>query len=215
MQKKDHYDRIGLVFRKHWTLRYLFDRSKEFVYRKMNPDSPWLTPQAIRYIESVLHKNFDVLEFGSGRSTIWFSKRVGSILSFEDDRQWFEFVNESIKGETSNVKYILVDKSREDYDNHFKTSIRSLPDAVIDLCLIDGCPRGLCALESIPKVKRGGFIVVDNVNWFLPSESRSPSSIRLEKDIPNEFVEFHKLTSDWNRVWTSNGVTDTLILVKP
>jgi predicted O-methyltransferase YrrM len=215
MQKRDQYDRIGLTFKKHWTFPYLIDRVKEYLYRKLNPDNPWLTPDAIEFIGNVIRKDHRVLEFGSGRSTLWFSKKCGSIISYEDDVAWYKFIHDSLQKQISDLEYTLIDKKEPYYNERFIEAIRNIPDDSIDLCLVDGCPRGLCALESVTKVRKGGYLVIDNVNWFLPSESRSPSSIKRESEIPVEFIEFYQMTKDWERVWTSNGVTDTLILIKP
>ena len=89
-------------------------------------------------------------------------------------------------------------------------------DESVDFVLIDGIHRGAVAMHVTPKVRRGGLVVIDNVNWYLPSNSRSPASRTLD-DGPAEanWETFSRMTKDWRRIWTSSDVWDTLILFKP
>lgn len=53
-----------------------------------------------------------------------------------------------------------------DYLNYsFKKYVKSIdeyPDGYFDLILVDGRARPSCILHSIPKLKSGGLLVVDN-----------------------------------------------------
>ena len=86
----------------------------------------------------------------------------------------------------------------------------------LDFALVDGMYRSACTLAVVPRLKPGGLIIVDNVNWFLPSASRAPSSRGLD-DAPltPTWEEFADAVAGWERKWTENGVTDTAIWVAP
>jgi hypothetical protein len=72
--------------------------------------------------------------------------------------------------------------------------------------------RSVCALEVIPKLRSGALLIVDNVNWFLPSKSRAPSS-RAVTDSPLSptWEQFASAVAGWELTWTENGVADTAI----
>jgi len=91
-----------------------------------------------------------------------------------------------------------------------------VPDASLDFCLVDGVYRSYCALASMPKLRVGGVLIIDNVNWFLPHTSRSPDS-RSPKAGPRDAVWFrvHDLLQGWRCIWTSSGVTDTAFYFRP
>jgi predicted O-methyltransferase YrrM len=92
---------------------------------------------------------------------------------------------------------------------------RQLTDQSLDFVLVDGVYRNHCALRCVPKVKPGGLVVIDNVNWFLPGKTQASSS-RTMNDGPLDSVwqGFPDLTRGWRRIWTTNGVWDTLIMFK-
>lgn len=75
--------------------------------------------------------------------------------------------------------------------------------------------RDKCALKVIDKLKAGGFIVIDNANWFLPSMSLSPNSKAIKQGASSqEWESFLESVSNWRKIWTTNGVTDTAIFFK-
>ena len=76
----------------HWNVRYLFDRILLSGYQLLHPGCPWFTPQAVAYLENVLTGTEVGFEWGSGKSTVWFSERVQKWFSVEHDREWYEKV---------------------------------------------------------------------------------------------------------------------------
>ena len=55
-------------------------------------EGPWIAPRAVTFIERRLDDDSVVLELGAGRSTPWFAKRAGRVVSFESDDVWAERV---------------------------------------------------------------------------------------------------------------------------
>jgi len=74
----------------HLTPRYVYYRLLDIWHQKRHPDHPWLTPQAIKILQSWLRPTDKGIEWGSGRSTIWFGRRVAHLLSIEHDTVWYE-----------------------------------------------------------------------------------------------------------------------------
>ncbi len=145
----------------------------------------WVTFRALAFIESLLTPELTVFEYGSGGSTIFYSKRVRQVISVEHDASWFSRVKTALAEErVSNCDYCLIlpqhtDKpngSPEDpeaycsSDQHYAdysfynyvTSIDSFPDQFFDLVSVDGRARPSCVSHAHRKVKIGGYLVLDN-----------------------------------------------------
>jgi len=162
------------------------------------------------------------LEFGSGRSTPWFASRIGHLTSVEHDPEWGGRVRQMLlRDGISNVDYKVVPRDAEENSQEARTAkyvqiIDSFDNNSLDFCLVDGAYREFCAMGVIPKIRPSGVLVIDNVNWYLPSHSISPNSRSLATGPKGPvWKEVETLLSDWRRIWTSSGVTDTALFFKP
>ena len=88
----------------HWTPKYIRDRIIDLHYQKHHPDLPWLTPAANVILETYLTKRDVGLEFGSGRSTLWFAKRIARLTSIEHDNDWAANVRKML--DRDNIKNV-------------------------------------------------------------------------------------------------------------
>lgn len=208
-----------MIFKGHWNVRYFINRVNEYLYRKFNPGRPWLTQDAITYLNTWLTPEKIGMEFGSGRSTIWLAERTKHLTSVESNNDWFGRISDLISQNTiRNVDYIYSEVLTIDnpLDPPYLRPLRNADDNSVDFVLVDGDYRDLGALLAISKVKSGGIIIVDNCNWFLPSITKSPSSIPVTGKCKNEIWDrFANETKNWQRKWTSNGVSDTIFFFKP
>lgn len=205
----------------HWTPRYIVDRCREAADHKLRPRDPWLTRESIGLLERLLRPTDTMIEFGSGRSTLWFAGRVSQMISIEHNVEWHKRVGQMlVDRNASNVDLRHYPRDAPESENAGNTSyvrvLEEFSDNSVDVVLVDGVYRNHCALGSIPKLKAGGLLILDNANWVLPSDSRSPTS-RLVADGPagSTWSRVSAETSGWRRIWTTSGVTDTLILFKP
>jgi hypothetical protein len=58
--------------------------------------------------------------------------------------------------------------------------------------------------------------VVDDIHWYLPSATRSPSSRRPgEGNASPLWDRLCERTAAWRRIWTSNDYSDTILFIKP
>jgi hypothetical protein len=112
---------------------------------------PWIVKEAIYKLDELLTKDMDVLEFGSGGSTLFFSKRAKSVVSFEDDAKWFNKVSRIIEDKKiTNIEYIFSDE--------VKTIDSNISDKKFHCVLIDN-----------RRIKIGGIISrADILNKALP-----------------------------------------------
>jgi hypothetical protein len=157
------------------------------LYRRLYPDTPFYTPGAIRTIKKLLNKNSRVFEWGSGKSSLWFSKRVAEYICVEHDKLWFDEVlttfNEN-KTQNAKIVYIPANKINDSYHwdkdwphykllNHPPTKpefrnymmhIDNYPDKYFDCIVVDGRERVGCMLHALSKIKSDGFIIFDDSN---------------------------------------------------
>jgi predicted O-methyltransferase YrrM len=198
---------------RHLTPRYIIARITDIAFRRRNPELPWLTPASIGMLETILTKYDIGLEFGSGRSTLWFAKRVGRMISIEHNARWYESVASRIRTQgITNVEYRFTQVSEDVYLGVFD----EFPPESFDFILIDGIKRDLCATRALDALKPGGVLILDNVNQYLPHQTRSPNS-RTPEEGPasGRWVSIWATLSTWRFVWTSSGVFDTALFFKP
>ena len=81
----------------HWTPRYIWNRLALMAYERQHPDRPWLTRAMIENLDTWLRPDDVGLEFGSGRSTIWFAQKVGHLTSVEHHPGWYAKVNDRLQ----------------------------------------------------------------------------------------------------------------------
>jgi len=145
----------------HKTPAYIIKRLKVKMDERANPKNPWLTKDAVDLLDDLLKPTDIGVEFGSGRSTKWFHARLKKLHSVEHDKSWFEKVkadNEaSIRDKSLTYNFMESVEANQAY-------IANFVDNTIDFALVDGAWRDVCALEIVPKLTRGGLLVVDNVN---------------------------------------------------
>jgi predicted O-methyltransferase YrrM len=196
-----------------WSTAYVKNRIESAWYQRKHPEAPWLTQDAVSFLRDYLKSTDRIAEFGSGRSTRFFSDRCDSVLSFEHDAEWHCSVQASLEAEgRTNVVYRL----RQ--DTAYYEEISSEADASFDAVLVDGVFRADAALQALPKLRPGGVMIIDNVNRHIPNKSRGPGSIRaFDQNDPEhqKWIKYWDITSSWRRYWTTNGVFDTLFQFAP
>lgn len=202
----------------HWSLAYITNRILWELYQRRNIDKPWLTPAANVLLDTLILPSDIGLEWGSGRSTCWFAERLEHLTSVEDNPKWYEQTKKQITDlGLVNVTYKLLMVEQEE---HVQTSayVRvcdDFEDKLFGFVLIDGSERDACAHAVISKIKRGGLLVIDNINWFLDHPTQSPSSRYGLGPVNEQWVQFEQRVAEWRMIWSSSGVTDTAIWIKP
>jgi len=202
----------------HLTPRYVVNRLLDMRYQASNPTHPWLTPDSIHLLEALIKPTDVGVEYGSGRSTQWFAKRVANLISVETSDQWFGMVSKKLDdNNVMNVDYRFVDGNtlNNDHLDDYVQAIQEQDDCSIDFALIDAVYRDHCAYHALSKIKTGGLLIIDNANRYLPCRSYAPSTLPEDAKAKTELWEkvLHELES-WRKIWTTNGVTDTAIFIK-
>lgn len=137
-------------------------------FRVLETGYPWLTLGAIMALEKILRDSkgqFNILEFGSGGSTVFFQDKCKSLLSFEDKKNWYLKVKSRITNPRVTIRY------RKFMTLLYMTA--QLPDNYYDIVLLDAFSggntyqkRGILFPKIVCKVKKGGWLIVDNYDAF-------------------------------------------------
>jgi predicted O-methyltransferase YrrM len=203
----------------HWTPRYVVNRVAWFMYERRNMDKPWLTPGATELLAELLLPSDTGLEWGSGRSTVWFAKRLKHLTSIEDNREWYKTVTKRLSEQNvTNVSYHHAPAPPEGEgarQSPYVAICSSVPDRSLGFALVDGSAREYCTTAVIPKIAPGGLLVIDNANWFFDHPTHSPGS-RMGKGPKNAtWAEAAATLSNWRSIWTTQGISDTGIWIRP
>lgn len=140
-------------------------------------DVPWWTYNAIDEVEQFLadRENARVLEYGSGASTVWLSKRVSSVISIEHHKHWYSIITEKTRN-MANVTVVLKEapplqkgmKALSQKSGFSEVDFTDYVNAVnenpgpYDMIVIDGRARVACLQVAIQHLAKNGMIVFDN-----------------------------------------------------
>jgi SAM-dependent methyltransferase len=118
---------------------------------------PWINYPLMDFIEERLTKQMNVFEYGSGLSTLYFARRVKSIVSIEHNKDWFERVRSLIRN-NKNATVIYVELNYE-----YPEAIRLAGiDKKYDLVLVDGRMRNKCVENAVDLLSPTGVIILDD-----------------------------------------------------
>jgi len=167
---------------------YVFYLAIKRKYFNRYPEMPWIPFSAINKLNAVIKSDWKVLEIGAGMSTIWLSERAEKVVSIEADLSWYNKLGAIILDRKINnidLQYKWVGKEMADFSD--------FPDNYFDLIYIDGGPREWCCISAKTKVKKGGYIYLDNSDNKSLSENGAAVLKNFVKNDQNKidlFVDF-------------------------
>ncbi len=204
--------------KRFWTPRYICDRLALAYEQQRKPDEPWWPREAARHLGEMLRRTDTCVEWGSGRSTVWLTARTRRVHSIEHDPDWFARVRDQLRAEgldPDSVRLLSSRPSGNGADPEYVRAVEQFADGEVDVFIVDGEHRGRCALAAVPKLSHGGLLLVDDAHWFLDHPTHAPHSRAGKGPADEDWRRFQELVADWRCVWSSDGVTDTAIWIKP
>lgn len=189
---------------------------------------PWINFSAIHLLKRTLRPQMRVFEYGSGGSTMFFSRRVKEVVSVEHDPVWHTKIAQAIrernrtncelhlcepiidplwagKDPSDPDAYISTDDQFRGRSFHaYATSIETHPPGAFDVVLVDGRARPSCLKHAIGKVKDGGLLMVDNAERSEYQRSYdlldNPRWKRKDFYGPGPYNQYFWQTTIWKRV---------------
>ena len=166
-----------------------------------------------------------VFEYGSGASTIYVAKLAGRLFTVEHDAAWHAMVSTALtQHRIGNCVYqlrepffdkkatfalrsdpgpvLIADPSeKENPGADFGSYIAAIdehPDHTFDLVLVDGRARHACIERALPKIKIGGYLMLDNANDLRLVDC-------LELMHPYQRTDLHGIAPGWPPArWTTS-----------
>lgn len=191
---------------------------------------PWITYGGIEFLKKKLNKRMVVYEYGSGGSTLFFAERAGQVFSCEHDPDWAFDVEKALTRQNyDNYDLTVLEPSAQDtsgtsdswssdlysspnlnyssaeqykylsFEKYVK-SIDRFPDNYFDVVLIDGRARPSCCKQALPKVKKGGHIILDNSerSWYeYGKKLLSRAGYQTDFYGPGPYNQYFWQTSVW------------------
>ena len=226
ISKSTFFVKRNLNSKKSFTFHYFFYRIARPLlkvnykfFKWLNPQSPWTSQASIKAFEKILNRNMIGFEYGSGFSTLFFSKHLKHLTSVEHNEEWFKIVKTKLKQQgINNVDYHFIPSSkaeqnsdytfykdyqltakdlviRKDYHDYF-SFVSTFNNEHFDFIIVDGRARVECCLNAIPKLKPGGLFVLDNSDR-------------------NRYKPVFRVLENWKSITTTTGLFDTTIWFKP
>ncbi|MEH1823016.1 MAG: hypothetical protein V7L31_28725 [Nostoc sp.] len=149
---------------------------------------PWYTYPAIEYIKQLDFSDKVIFEYGSGYSSIFWAERCKTMVSIEDNEEWYNKIKNRLP---KNVDYLLI--------NEKKSYINSILDYnhKFDVIIIDGSDRYECAVIAREKLSETGIIVLDNSDW----QEKASNFLRESNLIQVDMAGFGPINS---YTWTTS-----------
>ncbi len=115
----------------------------------------WYSYCCLKFLEPRLKKNFQVFEYGSGNSTLWYATEVAKVVSVEHDKKWAEFVASKLPN-NAQLFYKELQYGGEYSKMAKNTKLK------YHIIAIDGRDRINCIIESIDSLTDDGVYIFDN-----------------------------------------------------
>jgi hypothetical protein len=125
---------------------------------------PWYTYPAIDFLAQRDFQNCDVLEFGGGQSTLWWSTKGRSVLTIEEDATWFARLRSQV-GPNVSLHHIPVDRMTRTVQP-VADLIAANPVRKFDVIVVDGHLRKEVAALAFDYLAPLGAIILDNSEGY-------------------------------------------------
>jgi hypothetical protein len=125
---------------------------------------PWYTYPAIDFLAQRDFRASDVLEFGGGQSTLWWSSRARSVLTIEEDAAWCTRLRAHIGGNVT-LHHIPADPATRTIAP-IKAVLDAHPVRRFDVIVIDGHLRQEIAAMAFDYLAKDGALILDNSEGY-------------------------------------------------
>ncbi len=129
--------------------------STQTIIAEDNSPLPWVTYSFIYFIKDKLNNDMTLFEYGSGNSTLYYSKLVKVVYSVEHDKEWFDSIKNDVESNV-NIEFKVLDNT-SGYEESVHLSRKSF-----DIIIVDGRRRVKCVSQGIKALNENGILVLDD-----------------------------------------------------
>lgn len=147
---------------------------------------PWLTKDFIEIFKCWNTSSWEMFEWGSGGSTLWFGQRVKRLHSVEHNEEWHKKVKTKLEEARLFVDFHFIPLE----DPRYISLIQEYGD--FDCVLIDGRKRVKCGLNAMERIKPLGILVLDN--------AERPYYQALHEELKN-WEHYSTFNGEWKTDW--------------
>lgn len=177
---------------------FLSYEQKMCVDQNGNP-IPWYTYPAIEYLSQLDFSDKVVYEYGAGNSSIFWARKAKNVISIENDQEWYL----KIKSKQELNQKISFYENENDYINSLLKTQQKY-----DLIIVDGDFRLACAKVAVAGLVKGGFIILDNSDWY-------PETSKFLRESGLIQIDFKGIGPINYYTWTTSIFLDRDINLKP
>jgi hypothetical protein len=214
-------------YRSHGSVwKYFFTWKRLIASNSVKERLPWINFVVIDFLKKNIGSSSKVFEYGGGGSTLFFLDKGAEVTTCEHNEEWFKILTGKV-GENKKWTPLFVEPEAAndfdadkaaDPDKYFSTdkdfpgksfrayaaSIDRYPDAYFDLVLVDGRARPSCIKHGIPKVKKGGYLVLDNSDRsyyieYLKKTLEENFETVISYSAPTPFCGWFNRTTVWRK----------------
>ncbi len=143
-------------------------------------EHPCLTYPVLKILNNNINPGTKVFEYGGGGSTLYFLHKAKEVVTVEHNEKWYELLQKKITTPNWTGVFIkpvpgtdnLDPSNPDDYTTaegnyvykDYASYIDRYPDQYFNIVLVDGRSRPSCIKHSIPKIKKGGLLIIDDIN---------------------------------------------------
>ena len=200
--------------------RCLYALLRRQIWIRIHPSVPWLTRQAVEILDDRLKPTDVGLEWGSGRSTIWFARRVAHLTSIEHNDHWYRRIKKMLSDKgIDNVELLFAAlEAKGQGQPEYVRAAAELPKASLDFVLVDGRLRDQCTEVAMQLLKPSGMLIIDDAARYIQHPYCCPQSVVAQNGPPSQLwakiaKELQALGAEV--IWTSDGVTATVFYFMP
>ena len=138
----------------------------------LNKGEPWIVPDALVVLKDIVKPTWRVFEWGSGGSTVYWSRNCASVISIEHHENWMHRTAGMLEAmecpDNWELQYVPEDVTVD--IEHFRDYANAIlaVEGNFDLIYIDGeaTSRKWCLEHALERVNPGGYLLLDNSNWL-------------------------------------------------
>jgi len=135
---------------------------------------PWFTRPFLDVMLTWDLSNWDVLEYGSGYSTLWLAEHCKSVTSIENNPAWAESVKHCLNERFIHNSQVFLHEDPASYVEAVNES-----EMLYDCVIVDGVMRNECLAAALKHLKPGGIVIFDNANQATCGFDSTPSFLLL------------------------------------